>query len=362
MYDVGEGLAGVTIKPSSGSYTAVTSTSGGYAIPFTNTGTINVTASGGALTTSVTHSVTLANVNVKVDFQPDKSGLPGIVTVLLPAVDTLLNQDSARFSWNKVTGATSYHLQVATDSLMKKLLVNDSSIVDTQKVYQGLKDSGVYFWRVAAKNAKGTGDYSLVQGFTVSLPPGQETLITPANGIRVGGPSITFNWKSGAPRVSLYHFVLSAHSNLSNPIIEDSASFDTFKVVLTSSLQDSTTYYWTAQAENESGWGSPAAIRSFRLTVASIGSQSPVLPTLVTVQPNPVTSEARIAFTLARSEDVSLKIYNTLGACVATLAEGKLAPDAYSLKWNAAALPSGTYFYQLRIADQLSAGHIVVAH
>ncbi len=154
FYDPGEGLSGVTIKPSSGSYIAVTSTSGGYAIPFSGSGTVSVTASGGALTTSVTHSIVFSGENVKVDFLPDKSGLPGIVSLVLPLADTLINRDTAIFQWNKVPTATKYHLEVATDSLMKTLLVNDSSITDTFKVYPGLKDSGLYFWRVAAKNTK----------------------------------------------------------------------------------------------------------------------------------------------------------------------------------------------------------------
>lgn len=44
FYDPGEGLAGVTVKPAEGKYYAVTSTSGGYAIPFDTVETIDVGA------------------------------------------------------------------------------------------------------------------------------------------------------------------------------------------------------------------------------------------------------------------------------------------------------------------------------
>lgn len=363
FYDPGEGLAGVTIKPSAGStFTAITSTSGGYAIPYSGSGDITVTASGGGLGTSVTHPITLAGVNVKVDFQPDKSGLPGIVTLMLPLADTLINQDSAHFVWNKVTGATNYHLQVATDPLMKQFIVNDSSITDTQKIYHGLKDSGSYYWRVAAKNAKGTGDYSTTQHFNVALPPAQEVLLSPANGARLDGANLMFVWRSGAPRVSTYRFVLSPNANLTNPIIEDSASFDTFKTVLTSTLTDNTTYYWTAQAQNESGWGSAGGVRSFKLTLASVDLRPATTGAFSSVQPNPATAEASINFTVVRSEDVSLKIYNTLGVCVATLADGKLAPNKYALTWNAAGVTSGVYLYQLRVGDRTDVGRIVLSH
>jgi hypothetical protein len=360
FYDPGEGLAGVTIKPSSGSATAVTSTSGGYAIPYTNGGTINVTASGGSLGTSVTHSVTLAGKNVKVDFSPDKSGLPGIVQLMLPLADTIINQDSARFVWNKVTGATTYHLQVATDSLMKTLIVNDSSITDSQKVSHGLQDGSNYFWRVVAKNAKGVGDYSLIEHFSVAYTPMQTSLISPVNGASLDSAAITFVWKKGTPRVATYHFVLSGHPDLSTPLIEDLASFDTFKVVLAADLTPGATYYWSAQAQNESGFGSLAVTRSFKVIVASVAMSAPTFGAFSSVQPNPTSGSAHIRFNLDRSVNVSLKIFNMLGVCVATLDKGRMTPNDYTSTWNTGDVTSGVYLYQLRVGDKLDMGRIVV--
>jgi hypothetical protein len=67
FYDIGEGIAGVTIRPSSGTYYAVSSTSGGYAIPTSASGTITVTASGFGFAT-ITRGVTLTGTNMKLDF------------------------------------------------------------------------------------------------------------------------------------------------------------------------------------------------------------------------------------------------------------------------------------------------------
>ncbi len=70
FYTAGEGSSGVTIMPDRGTYYAVSSTSGGYAIPITGlSGTLEVTFSGGALTAPVTKSVTLTGVNVELDFE-----------------------------------------------------------------------------------------------------------------------------------------------------------------------------------------------------------------------------------------------------------------------------------------------------
>jgi len=72
FYDIGEGIAGVSITPSSGTYYALSSSSGGYAIPTGTSGTITVTASGPGFG-SITKTVTLAGTNVKLDFRSQDS-------------------------------------------------------------------------------------------------------------------------------------------------------------------------------------------------------------------------------------------------------------------------------------------------
>jgi hypothetical protein len=74
FYDAGEGLAGVTISPDSGTHFAVSSTSGGYAFPVGTSGSITVTASGGALSAAIVKTVSLSGVNVKQDFLASEAG------------------------------------------------------------------------------------------------------------------------------------------------------------------------------------------------------------------------------------------------------------------------------------------------
>jgi hypothetical protein len=73
FYTPGEGLAGVTVTPASGTYYALTSTSGGYAIPLAvSSGAMQVTISGGSIPVPITKSVTLTGQNVKLDFDTTK--------------------------------------------------------------------------------------------------------------------------------------------------------------------------------------------------------------------------------------------------------------------------------------------------
>jgi hypothetical protein len=81
FYDPGEGIAGLKITPDQGNWFAVTSTSGGYAIPVqANSGTYTLTVSGGPLD-GATKMVTIGADNVKADWV-----LPAAATVLPPQV------------------------------------------------------------------------------------------------------------------------------------------------------------------------------------------------------------------------------------------------------------------------------------
>ena len=74
FYDIGEGVSGVTITPSSGNYYAISSSSGGYAFPIGTSGTITVTASGNGFG-PITKTITLTGFNIELDFTSQGSTL-----------------------------------------------------------------------------------------------------------------------------------------------------------------------------------------------------------------------------------------------------------------------------------------------
>lgn len=74
FYGVGEGLAGVTVTPEGGEWKAVTSASGGYAVPYSgDKGSLTVTFSGGAVGKPVSKKVERSGGNVKVDLISTKN-------------------------------------------------------------------------------------------------------------------------------------------------------------------------------------------------------------------------------------------------------------------------------------------------
>lgn len=67
--------------------------------------------------------------------------------------------------------------------------------------------------------------------------------------------------------------------------------------------------------------------------------------TLAQNYPNPFNTSTTLRFDLPTAADVTLRIYNTLGAEVATLAERtRFTAGTHTMVWNAEGLPSGVYF------------------
>ncbi|RLD13850.1 hypothetical protein DRI50_06410 [candidate division KSB1 bacterium] len=66
--------------------------------------------------------------------------------------------------------------------------------------------------------------------------------------------------------------------------------------------------------------------------------------------PNPFNGATRIDYGLPRRAHVRLELFNSLGRRIRTLVNAPHNAGAHSIRFNAADLPSGVYFYQL-IAD-----------
>ncbi|MGB3019582.1 MAG: T9SS type A sorting domain-containing protein, partial [Ignavibacteria bacterium] len=64
--------------------------------------------------------------------------------------------------------------------------------------------------------------------------------------------------------------------------------------------------------------------------------------------PNPFNPSTKINFSIPNSSNVVLKIYNELGAEVASLVEGYRNAGSYEVNFDASGLSSGIYFYKIQ--------------
>jgi hypothetical protein len=67
--------------------------------------------------------------------------------------------------------------------------------------------------------------------------------------------------------------------------------------------------------------------------------------------PNPFNPNTVIKYSIPEVSKVMLKLYNLLGEEMATLVNEEKVAGYYKVEFNAATLPSGVYFYQLRAGD-----------
>jgi hypothetical protein len=64
--------------------------------------------------------------------------------------------------------------------------------------------------------------------------------------------------------------------------------------------------------------------------------------------PNPFNPATTVRFELPRASHVTLEVYNMIGQRVSVLANGTYQPGAHAVLFDAADLPSGTYFYRIQ--------------
>lgn len=80
--------------------------------------------------------------------------------------------------------------------------------------------------------------------------------------------------------------------------------------------------------------------------------------------PNPFNPSTRIEYSLEKAAQVSLKVYDVLGAEVATLVDGRREPGTYTVPFNASngtfELSSGVYFYRLEAGSFVSMKKLIL--
>ena len=90
------------------------------------------------------------------------------------------------------------------------------------------------------------------------------------------------------------------------------------------------------------------------LTPISVGTISTEIPNKYLLSqnyPNPFNPSTNIKFSLPKSSNVTIRIYNALGREVATLVNETLMAGTHQAVWNASSYSSGVYFYKISAGD-----------
>jgi hypothetical protein len=291
----------------------------------------------------------------------DTDTLAGPPILAAPADRDSVNQKlPLAFFWNPRGTVTGYQLQVAFDSLFTNFVLNDSLLTLPSDTLGSLVGGSRYYWRVRSRNFGQTSGWSVIRKFTASPPY-----------IAVTSPSGRESWQRGNQyfikwvsnnkdrvRIDLY----KGPNRLS--IVKDSATnVGAFTWTIASSLAPDSTYRIRITSVADSSVFSASA-GTFSVTsgatVVETADHTPGEFALYQNYPNPFNPSTSFEFQVAGFGFVSLKIYDVLGKEVATLANEVCAPGRYHVRWNASAMPSGVYFYQLRAGASVATKHMVL--
>lgn len=160
------------------------------------------------------------------------------------------------FQWENLTTASSYTLQVSTNSNFSNLVVNTSGISGNSHsaLSYGLSGEQTYYWRVAGVNPGGQGEFSNPFSFTTGYPstPVITSPVHLANGVALK-PTITW---TGATMIDSILFQISEGGTAFDPakiVVSEMAKGVSGSYTITKTLKEYTTHYVRAKAYNSYG-------------------------------------------------------------------------------------------------------------
>jgi hypothetical protein len=258
------------------------------------------------------------------------------------------------FNWIPSAGAT-HRFQISLSPTFNTILL-DSGNQSLGQFYIPagvLQSASTHYWRVSATNSSGTSAFSAPFHFsTTGALPLAPTLFTPGNAAAGQSLTPTLTWQS-QHNIVRYHVQISTASDFS--ILTDSGSVTTAqRTIPAGRLVIGTTYYWRVRATNYVGTGEYCSPYNFSTSVTNINTVSTESPKefkLYENYPNPFNPTTTIRFSVPKSEQVTLKIYNAEGRLVSELLNNYFNPGTYEIRWNAPHFSTGVYFYVLKSAS-----------
>ena len=286
---------------------------------------------------------------------------PAMAVLATPANGAIVGSGGVTLRWNYPRDAAFYQLQVARDSTFAALFVNETGLVDTFKVINGLDGQVTYYWRVQASNAGGVSAFSPKGYFTTGFPVAT-TQVAPLNNVRevLLDPTLVWRTASGA---STYQMQIATNSLFeASALVYDTGDIadTTFKVA---QLEVNKFYFWRVRAKNragESSWSVSWRFKTIETTGVDGKPTAPSTFALYQNYPNPFNPTTTILFELPKPGMAQLMIYDGLGQEVATLLNEFRPAGRQEVNFYAYDFPSGIYYYRLKFEGQVLTRRLTV--
>jgi hypothetical protein len=212
------------------------------------------------------------------------SGIPAATKLISPADKSNAPANKIRVTWENVTSANEYRLQVSESFSFSTYVVNVGLLDGTSFQLPQLKENTTYYWRVRTKNPSGDGDRSAIWSFTTTSnqkTPEQSSLVSPTNGENGLSSTVKVSWDSTTLAES-YELEVS-EQNTFNTLSHTIKNQRNIYHILTG-LKSGTTYFWRVRGIRNGVAGPYSTTWSFAtagtmeiLTVSSSKSSTSLL-------------------------------------------------------------------------------------
>jgi hypothetical protein len=191
-----------------------------------------------------------------------------------PENGVLLNNKRPSFSWNSVSGASSYTLEVSTVSNFASTVINTSPALTHYTPTSNLSSNKKYYWRVKANGTNGPSRHSQVWTFTTGNPSSTPNLVSPVSNALVLTTTPLLDWSNSSlpsgTSFAYYQVQVATSSSFTSPSLDNSSQTSLTASQLTSpALAANTTFYWRVRSANTvsgvtnlSAWSSVGSFRT----------------------------------------------------------------------------------------------------
>jgi len=262
-------------------------------------------------------------------------------------------------TWSQAGEATSYRLQVATNSNFSNLAINVSGITTTSYSASGLSNTTTYYWRVVPHSCGDTAHWSDAWHFQTSPPPTPQltlsTVVGWCGGVKCFHPKLTWttvSWCNIAYK--LYRYTPDPDCGNGVPGLLYSGSASTYTDTSIGAGNGCYTYYYVkavANADQQSTTSDTVQFQTNEEPAKRLVGDKVSLPTEITMlqqnYPNPFNPQATIYYTLHEAVAVRLVVLDVLGREVKVLVDGVQDAGYKTVQFDGSNLPSGVYFYRL---------------
>ena len=243
----------------------------------------------------------------------------------------------------------TYHLQVSTDASFSNLAADVSNLTSTSYMLNTIADNTTYYWRLNNTNEAGTSEWSETRIFTSASP--FIKIIFPNGGEELKNDSTyIIRWESNI-NDSLNVYLVKGNTTVN--VIGDSIFSGTNAIswkVSTAIQMDSTYRIKIASIKETNVTDESDTTFSIKEGITGIAAAGSTIKSYRLYQnyPNPFNPSTVIEYTIPEESQVKIDVYNSIGQRITTLFDGIERSGNYKIRWTAANLSSGVYFYSIR--------------